>query len=161
MENWQITPHFSFYQLTETSHDDLQEENRAVSSLIKNKIVKTAQLLEDVRDIVGPFIVTSGYRCPTLNKLVGGQTNSQHLRGEAADIVPWGEIFDSAFDKLIKAANAKYFEFGQMIREIGSREGHSQWIHISLGAPWRDPAKCGQVLKMIDGKYKLVAKIGG
>ena len=30
--------------------------------------------------------VTSGYRCPLKNKAVGGVENSQHLKGEAADI---------------------------------------------------------------------------
>lgn len=155
MENYQITPHFSFYQLTETNEDDLQEENRVVSSLIRNNIAKTASLLEDCRDIVGPFRA-SCYRCPILNKRIGGKSNSQHLRGEAADIVPWADVFESAFDKLVKAAKAKYFLFGQMIYEEDS-----PCIHISLGAPWRDPAKCGQIMRRIDGKYTIIANLGG
>lgn len=40
-----------------------------------------------------PVRVISGLRCPTWNKLQGGETNSQHIYGEAADIwisgVPW------------------------------------------------------------------------
>ena len=43
--------------------------------------------LEPTRQRFGlPLQVTSGYRCPRLNKLVGGVKNSQHLTGEAADI---------------------------------------------------------------------------
>lgn len=34
-----------------------------------------------------PFIVTSGSRCKTYNKSVGGKLSSEHLTGEAVDIV--------------------------------------------------------------------------
>jgi len=45
------------------------------------------QILERVRGHFGrPVRVTSGYRCPTHNRNVGGATRSQHLRGTAADI---------------------------------------------------------------------------
>jgi len=33
-----------------------------------------------------PIYVSSGYRCPKLNNAVNGAINSQHMRGEAADI---------------------------------------------------------------------------
>lgn len=33
-----------------------------------------------------PILVTSGYRCKELNAKVGGVQNSQHMKGEAADI---------------------------------------------------------------------------
>ena len=33
-----------------------------------------------------PILVTSGYRCRELNAKVGGVQNSQHMKGEAADI---------------------------------------------------------------------------
>ncbi|MCQ2329146.1 MAG: D-Ala-D-Ala carboxypeptidase family metallohydrolase [Paludibacteraceae bacterium] len=34
----------------------------------------------------GPVSVNSGYRCPRHNAEVGGAANSQHIKGEAADI---------------------------------------------------------------------------
>ena len=44
-------------------------------------------ILDPVRERLGkPIVVNSGYRCPKHNKEVGGVRNSQHLRGEAADI---------------------------------------------------------------------------
>jgi len=47
------------------------------------------QVLDPLREQYGkPIRVTSGYRCPKLNNLVGGAPNSQHMRGEAADIQP-------------------------------------------------------------------------
>lgn len=33
----------------------------------------------------GPIYITCGYRCPELNRLVGGVPSSQHVKGEAAD----------------------------------------------------------------------------
>ena len=43
-------------------------------------------VLQPLRDRFGPIRINSGYRCPELNKAVGGVANSQHMRGEAADI---------------------------------------------------------------------------
>lgn len=44
-------------------------------------------MLNKARELAGvPFIITSGYRCKTHNKKVGGKDNSAHLRGLAADI---------------------------------------------------------------------------
>jgi zinc D-Ala-D-Ala carboxypeptidase len=42
---------------------------------------------ERVRAALGgrPMPLSSGYRCPALNLLVGGQKDSQHLRAEAID----------------------------------------------------------------------------
>lgn len=44
--------------------------------------------LEDLRKAIGdkPMIINSGYRCPIHNKAVGGIKNSEHLKGNAADI---------------------------------------------------------------------------
>ena len=45
-------------------------------------------LLQEMRDDLGERIhITSSYRCPKHNKLVGGARKSQHLLGTAADIV--------------------------------------------------------------------------
>lgn len=55
---------------------------------IDEKLVK---ILQQVRDHFGkPVTVTSGYRCPTHNKSVGGATASRHAKGQAADIVVHG-----------------------------------------------------------------------
>lgn len=44
-------------------------------------------VLQPLRNKYGkPIVITSGYRCAALNKLVGGVANSYHLQGNAADI---------------------------------------------------------------------------
>ena len=46
-----------------------------------------SEVLDPVRERLGiPIVVNSGYRCEKHNKDVGGVRNSQHLRGEAADV---------------------------------------------------------------------------
>lgn len=43
--------------------------------------------LDELRENVSaPITITSGYRCVDHNKAVGGEPNSQHVRGMAADI---------------------------------------------------------------------------
>lgn len=45
------------------------------------------EVLQPLRTAWGkPLVVNSGYRCPELNKAVGGVPTSQHVKGEAADV---------------------------------------------------------------------------
>lgn len=59
-------------------------------SLIPN-VQELAENLQVLRDNVqAPITVNSGYRSPAHNKAVGGAPKSQHLEGNAADIVVKG-----------------------------------------------------------------------
>lgn len=52
-----------------------------------NLMALVENVLEPAREkLGGPIIVNSGYRCERHNRHVGGVANSQHLRGEAADV---------------------------------------------------------------------------
>lgn len=63
----------------EPSVDDRATVVRNINLLVDN-------VLDPVRDMVNaPIIITSGYRCPQVNRLVGGVDNSQHMSGCAAD----------------------------------------------------------------------------
>lgn len=45
------------------------------------------EVLQPLRDAWGkPMKINSGYRCPELNRIVGGVDSSQHRLGEAADV---------------------------------------------------------------------------
>lgn len=45
------------------------------------------KILDPARERLGaPIHVNSGYRCQLLNQVVGGNSNSQHTKGQAADI---------------------------------------------------------------------------
>lgn len=59
--------------------DERATIERNINSLVDN-------VLDPIRDkFCAPVIITSGYRCPQVNKLVGGVNNSQHMSGCAAD----------------------------------------------------------------------------
>ena len=63
----------------EPSADERATIARNINLLVDN-------VLDPVRDMVNaPIIITSGYRCPQVNRLVGGVNNSQHMSGCAAD----------------------------------------------------------------------------
>ncbi len=56
-----------------------------------NIMALVEQVLDPVREQYGkPVCVNSGYRCARHNAAVGGVPNSQHMKGEAADIAPVG-----------------------------------------------------------------------
>ena len=71
----------------------------------------------------GPIRVNSGYRCPELNKAVGGTPGSQHQRGEAADITVGSRSGNRRLLELIKRLD---LPVDQCIDEKGCR-----WIHVS------------------------------
>ena len=84
------------------------------------------EVLQPVRDKINcPLIVTSGFRSPVLNHIVGGSATSQHLRGEAADIVSVNNLL--LWQITIKMVEMGEIEVGQLINEK-----NLSWRHISL-----------------------------
>ncbi|MDE5955525.1 MAG: peptidase M15 [Bacteroidales bacterium] len=62
--------------------------NEITSAQVRNAVrALVVNVLQPLRDRCGtPLKINSGFRCPELNKAVGGAPASQHLIGEAADI---------------------------------------------------------------------------
>jgi uncharacterized protein YcbK (DUF882 family) len=61
--------------------------NKPTQTIINNLKYLCEEVLQPVRDRLNkPITVNSGYRCPELNKAVGGAAASQHMVGEAADV---------------------------------------------------------------------------
>lgn len=78
--------------------------------------------LQPVRELLGaPMIITSGYRNPLVNRLVGGVNSSQHTKGQAVDFTVLG-ITPNQIISIIKTSK---IEFDQLINE------HDKWVHIS------------------------------
>ncbi len=72
--------------------------------------------------------ITSGYRSPELNRLVGGVGRSQHTRGEAVDFTC------SSFGSPLEVARALLgsdIRFDQLIYEYGCRRDGG-WVHLSF-----------------------------
>lgn len=84
------------------------------------------KILQPLRDRLGsPLRVTSGYRCVTLNRAVGGVKNSQHINGEAADLVCHDNR--KLWELIREMKKAEEIKPGQVINE-----NNLSWIHISL-----------------------------
>ena len=65
----------------------------ARATIARNINLLVDNVLEPIRVMVRtPIIITSGYRSPQVNRLVGGVDNSQHMSGYAADFHVKGHI---------------------------------------------------------------------
>jgi hypothetical protein len=77
-----------------------------------------------------PLFVTSGYRCSQLNAEIGGLSASQHLFGQAADIMMGGIANDTLAHWL-----AAHTDFDEIILEkFDPRCGEYGWVHVSCTA---------------------------
>jgi hypothetical protein len=87
-------------------------------------------VLQPLRDAMGESIkIGSGYRCPQLNKAVGGVANSQHIKGEAADLCIDGDMKKGKrWFEWIKA----HCQFDQLIWEHNAKGTY--WVHVSYRA---------------------------
>jgi hypothetical protein len=97
-----------------------------------NLVYLAAYVLEPLRVAMNePIKIGSGFRCAALNKAVGGAWNSQHTKGQAADLCIDGDI----------KKGRKWFEyirknlpFDQLIWEKNDKTG-SYWVHVSFVYP--------------------------
>lgn len=153
-----LTDNFSLYELTVTSHEDLQAKNRDVDADQIGKLREVAELLEKVRALLGvPLKVNSAYRCQDVNRAAGSMSRSQHMLCEAADFIPIGLEIGEAFRQIRKEVQENRLPIGQLIFETAERSyGVTSWIHVSLGKPWRDSTRCQQVLRMENNVYTIV-----
>ena len=124
-----LSEHFELNEFTRSATADrlhidnsLNPSDPTGQSIINNLRNLCQQVLEPLREHFGiPVVVSSGYRCPALNKAVGGVPNSQHLTGEAADIV------------MPKLAEAFYWLIDNVpFDQLGfESRGTTKWIHVS------------------------------
>jgi len=93
--------------------------NNEVINKIKVLCVKSLQPLRE--KLNKPIIITSGYRSETLNSIIGGSVNSQHCKGEAADIIISGMRACELFAYILTSD----ILYDQVILEF------NRWVHIS------------------------------
>lgn len=159
--NQQLSKNFTLLELTQTSHEDLQQQNiqKALEQPVYGNLERLAtEVLQPVRDALGsPIGVNSGFRCPALNARINGSKTSQHLKGEAADITLGSPEKNKAlFALIVQLMKAGKIRVGQVILE---QPKGSSWIHVSLGFPNRPKAKEGQVMTYDGRTYKLIETV--
>ena len=98
-------------------------DNTPTEEVKKSLTALVDSVLDPLREWYGkPIYVNSGYRCPALNKAVGGVANSQHLTGQAADI----DVNDRAENRKLMKHIEDNLDFDQLIWENGGA-----WVHVS------------------------------
>ena len=124
--------HFKFREFERSETAERMKIDNRLPKLVEAHVVELVDILLDpLREAWGgPLVVTSGYRCPALNKAVGGSKTSAHLAGWAADLVPedrerTDEFIKFAMDRIPAAG----LPFDQLIDE---RSGGSHWLHIGV-----------------------------
>lgn len=122
-----LTKNFSLEEMyrSDTARRCGIDNKPQTEEVVENLRALCLEVLQPLRDHLGkPVVVSSGYRCKDLNRNVGGVENSQHLKGEAADI----KVRDR--EELIDVMRYIMDEtdFDQLIRE---KSGSTEWVHVS------------------------------
>ena len=132
------------FTLVEFVRSKVASENKIDNSIPENlmqNLLFTMAGCERVRAYLGhAMTISSGYRCPELNKIVGGAENSQHLYAQAVDFICPG-YGPPRF--IVKALKPMRFILGidQLILE-------RTWVHISFTLQPRY-----QVLESVESRF--------
>lgn len=139
-----------YFTISELLHSDTAVArklwNGANREQEDNLIALVDAVLDPLRLFYGkPIHVSSGFRTAAVNRAVGGVANSQHLRGEAADIDTGSRLENQHLARLIVQHQ---LPFDQLIDEA-----NYAWIHVSHK---RNGPNRGQILRMRGGKYTII-----
>lgn len=125
--NEKLSPHFTLHEMLTSQtaiRKNITEQFEPPEEILENLTFLCNNLLEQIREIHNrALMISSGYRCPRLNRAVGGVRRSQHLRGQAADI-DLGSIEANA--RLFEKIKNSDLEFDQLLNEF-----NFSWVHIS------------------------------
>ena len=141
LEGVRLTPHFTLEEMTHTDvklgYVDRQRQTQPDAAVMAN-LRRVCRWLERLRerwnerygDGDDPVVVNSGYRCPELNRLVGGCTTSNHLTGCAADLrVSGKEQLVRYVTLLLDLSDEMHMDFDELLME---RNARSYWLHFAV-----------------------------
>lgn len=130
--NTPVTMHFTIEELfaSATAKAKGIDNTPNIQQMI-NLVYLSAYVLEPLRMAMDePIKIGSGFRCQKLNKAVGGVYNSQHLKGQAADLCIDGDIAKGKrWFNYIK----DHLPFDQLIWEHNAKGTY--WVHVSFVFP--------------------------
>ena len=120
-----------YFSLAEMTRSDtarrLGIDNTPSDDIKKNLTLFINTVLDPIREDWGsPIIVSSGYRCPELNKAVGGVKTSGHLYGFCADLQVKGDLrkFSNFVIEWMKEHQMKWDQI------IWEKSGNVTWLHL-------------------------------
>ena len=146
-----ISEHISYKEGTRSiTAIRLGIDNIPNSEQLSNMELISEKIFEPLREWVnGPIKINSFFRCPELNKAIGGSSKSQHCHGQAMDIDDnYGHATNSEMYYWIK----ENLDFDQMIWEFGD-DDNPAWVHISYVSPEDNRNRCLKAYKE-QGKTK-------
>tara|TARA_R110002012_G_scaffold83442_1_gene210007 strand:+ start:63 stop:518 length:456 start_codon:yes stop_codon:yes gene_type:complete len=88
--------------------------------------------------VEGPIKINSFFRCPELNKAIGGSGKSQHCNGQAIDI---DDTFGRATNAEMYYWIKEHLDFDQIIWEFGD-DDNPDWIHVSYVSSEKNRNRC-------------------
>lgn len=137
---------FKYFTLPELLRSETAKkkniDNTPSFEVVEHLSLLTERILEPLRAAYGKAVfVSSGFRCPALNKAVNGAKDSAHERGDAADLQAADMAEFKAFVR--KWLIEQRIKFDQCIIE---KSGNVEWIHISLYS--KTGAQRGQIFSM-------------
>lgn len=133
-----------YFTIEELTRTNTGIKNDITPDSLYNIMTLVKKVLDPAREAYGaPIIVNSGYRSPEVNTAIGGAKNSQHCKGEAADITCADNM--KLFEILLD------MEFDQLIYEHGD-DNQPSWIHVS----YREGNNRQQVLRSKKSGKKTV-----
>ena len=107
------------------------------------------QILQPLRDALGPVRITSGYRPAELNRIIGGAIGSQHQYGLAADLQVDGYTPQQVAEWIRDHING----YDQLIHEFGG------WVHVSVAPGNKEPRRSCLTAVKDDGHTVYVSGI--
>jgi|TARA_A100001015_G_scaffold4632_1_gene5908 zinc D-Ala-D-Ala carboxypeptidase len=125
-----LTTNFSLAELTASQVAARQGiNNNPTAGQIENLKRLCESILQPIRNHYdSPVIISSGFRTPELCVLIGSSIDSQHAKGEAADLQVSG-VDNKKLAEYIK----NNLDFDQLILEFyrESEGPQSGWVHVS------------------------------
>jgi len=131
----QISKNFTLEELTASATaKEKGIRNNPGQTDVVNLCGLVHNILQPLRTAMGhPIKIGSGYRSLALNNAVGGVKNSQHMKGEAADLCIDGDLTKGKrWFEWIKAK----CDFDQLILEHNAKG--SYWVHVSYRCDGRN-----------------------
>lgn len=127
-DNKMLSEHFSLEEMTRSGVAiRMRIDNNPDEEQVENMRQLCRNVLEPVRRRFGVTLITSGFRSQALNAAVGGAPDSQHLRGEAADLhISNMEVGRKVFDFI-----RLHTDFDQLLFERRIKGGY-WWLHVSF-----------------------------
>lgn len=132
-----ITENFTLEEFTRSSTAKDRGIDNTPDETQTEHIIEVAKIIQQFRDFYGkPVRITSGFRCPVLNRMVGGSPTSVHMTGYAVDFTALAPSHKAVFqNEFLRFLAIKNIRFDQVIFEKPDEKGYCSWIHIGLYSP--------------------------